>query len=302
MKKRILIIIAFFAFLPFLVNSQEEIEPPPPPPPPPVLPHHLPLLGLMVDNNSLCVADLERVVVWIDDVVVNRVSRGQLTFRRNFAGSIDTIRVENRAYHYRQSWGRRYLERVDKYNSQNLLIESVRFNFDSTIRYKTFFEYDEKNQLITERWYSFWSEMLSDGSFVQLPEPVLAWARCYEYKNGKISARQSIRYTRKGCPSDCGNYFFAECVIRVIANDYFDKLGNKIRFERFYVREDTGEKIFTEFSKVMEFAYDEKNRLTMLYFPEEQEKITIEYAENKIITYRAIGNNPRERHYVFILE
>ena len=302
MKKRILIIIAFFAFLPFVVNSQEEIEPPPPPPPPPVLPHHRPLLELMTYNNSLCVADLERVVVWSDDIVVNKVSRGQLSFRRNLAGSIDTIRVENRAYHYRQSWGRRYLRRVDKYNSLNLLIEAVIFNSNSTIRYKIFFEYDDKNQLITERWYSFWGEMLGDGSRVQLPDFILVWIRCSEYKNGKLSTWQTIRYIREGCPSDCGNYFFAECILGMRTNSYFDKQGNEIRFEQFYVREDTGEKVFTEFSRVLEFAYDEKNRLTMLYFPEEQEKITIEYAENKIITYRTIGNNPRERHYVFILE
>ena len=287
MKKLLIILILFLAVQLCLgqngcndsVIDFSEV-PPPPPPPPPVLPERLPLLVLIIERNVISLDDLESIIIVKDTNILDTLNiprlRERVNVNRILSGQIDTVKNENEVYYYRTFWGRRSLVKAEKYNSQNLLIESIIFGDDSVISSKTFFDYNQKGELLSDTKYNFW---------IETPDSVLELSVFYKYKKGRLVEKNAVR-----------NMLHSSA--KLVSNIYYNKLGKEIRSETTTFQDDD-----MVWKRAFEFKYNKKGKLEMYVYRdfETQEKITFEYIGNRIITHRIIGKI-KEKYYEYILE
>ena len=291
-KKYLLFFFAIFAvaFVSFAEENSDvekiDWKNLPPPPMPPMPTDHLPLFDLIVQANEI--TEFETVIILKNTNIVNTVSfarfQRQQNIRNNLSGNIDTVKVDNKIYYYRRNISeKRNLLKTERFNSQNLLIESIRFGSDSLISTKTFFDYDENGLLLSERMYNFWC--CGDSNSI-LEVKVL-----YKYKNGRLVERNHVRISPH-------TYF------KRLTNQYYNELGKIIKVEIFIVDE-YGNVVW---KSIRDFKYNEKGNIEKLadYTPFDDtvinEKFTFKYVDNRIITYKSIDNQPKERHYEFILK
>lgn len=304
-KKYLLFFLAIFTFI-FVSfaeenNDADEIEgvfsrmnPEPPPPPPPLPPEHLSLFYQIKDKNEITELDSVIVLKNTDTVEIvcflsqRRVQEQRQAIRESsFCCPIDTVRVNNKIYYYRQNHrGESRLIRAERFNSQNLLIESIRFGRDSLAVEKTFFEYDESGLLLSERKYIF---PFVDEEFRS--DSVLIIKDLHRYENGRLVVRNHVRIFNPGRNQR-------------LTNQYYNELGKIIKVEVFSVDE-YGDIVW---KSIRDFKYNEKGNIekfahyTSFDDTVINEKFTFKYVDNRIITYKSVDNQPKERHYEFILK
>jgi|GEM_PF-5380389 len=304
-KKYLLLFFAIFAvaFVSFADENEvvEEIEgvfsqmnPEPPPPPPPLPPEHLSLFHQIKDRNEI--AELDSVIVLKNTDTVEivcflsqrRIQEQRQAIRESsFCCPIDTVQVDNKIYYYRQNHrGESRLIRAERFNNQNLLIESTHFGRDSLAVEKIFFEYDESGLLLSERKYIF---PFVDEEFRS--DSVLIIKDLHKYKNGRLVVRNHVRIFHPGR-------------FQRFVNQYYNELGKIIKVEVFSVDE-YGD---ITWKSIRNFKYNEKGNIekfahyTSFDNTVINEKFTFKYVDNRIITYKSVDNQPKERHYEFILK
>jgi hypothetical protein len=250
------------------------------------LPEYLSLLNLIIKQNNVDYSELV-VVILKDTTILDTLNFSTLIEQRKkeqdvrnaFFGRIDTVKKEKENYYYQTSiFGKRSIVKAEKYDSRNLLIESTYFGDDSLVSEKTFFKYNEKKMILSEKKYNFW---------VKAPDSILASEIYHMYKKGKLTKQTAV-------------IKILHTPARRESNIYYNELGKAIRAERFVLKEDDS----IIWKSINEYEYNKENNIIGHKFCDldTQKEVSFEYFENRIIIYKLGKDGLKEKDYEYILK
>jgi len=284
MRHLTLLVLIFMLNFAYSQENEENIPISIPPPPPPniefISENDFLLFSEIITLNKDYLDGYNSVYILKEKVLIDSIDlveiRKNMDIKKKVFCNIDTIKLSNVEYFYRNLFGYRKLESA-KVFKDSVVLQYIKFGDDSIPAEKTFFMYNLNLQLKSERTYNYWYFS---------PDSVEVKSVEYEYKTSILHKKTTTNYN----PRVKNKNLF---------ENYYDNDGNVIKS----IHESYNEENELNFRYSNTYEFDKKGRIIFIKsIGLKDEEIYINYENNNLIITYLMANNKKIKHTNFKLK